>query len=232
MSVFRNVFLFLILATFGVLTFASEDLTLYAIHDLKFGWLFGLLLPKFLVVLSTLTLLTICWPSLKNIGNLKWLVSLIIIGLSSGLYLFFNVPYKADWAKKGTNLVNGGANPVEVFLQETQPEFEGLVCFSLPGCDHCKAAISKLELLGQRNPNLDLLVFVFSEDSTVVNSYKNQSVGSSLTYLAVPNPNESIRLNSGAFPCFFYFKNEKLIYRWFSTEFGYPAFDWVENRLQ
>ncbi|HAP70607.1 MAG TPA: hypothetical protein DCR04_12935 [Flavobacteriales bacterium] len=232
MSFLRTVFLILLIGVLGVIIIGSESMTHLVISKYQLGWMVGLLLPKVLLLLASLALLIVCWPSLKKLENLKWVPSFLIIGLPIGLYLLVNVPYVNDWTKTGTELVGEGSNSIEVFLQETQPEFEGLICFALPGCEYCDLAISKLELLHHRNPNLDVLVFVFTKDSAVVNSYKNQSVGSSLTYLPVPNPNESIQLNNGNFPSFFYFKNGKLRYRWFSGEFGYPAFDWVESRLQ
>ena len=232
MSIIRKVVLLLLIAGLGTIVIGSEFLTLFVISELGLGWMIGLLLPKALLLLASIAFLIGCWSSLKTLGNLKWVPSFLIIGLPIGFYLLVNVPYIDDWTKTGTKLINEESNSIEIFLQETQPEFEGLICFALPGCEYCDLAIPKLELLHDRNPNIDLIVFVFSKDSTVLDSYKNQSVGSSLNYLAVPAPSESIQLNSGHFPSFFYFKNGKLTYRWLSGEFGYPAFDWVESGLQ
>ena len=232
MSRFRAVFLVFLTMVMCVVIFGSAYIIQFAIAELNFGWMTSFLLPKALLLLAALAFLISCLKSLKKAGSLKWLVGFCILGLPIGTYLMVNIPYVDDWVKHGKELRAENQNPIEAYLKNTQPEFDGLICFFLPGCPHCENAISKLELLHQRQPDLDLVIFVFSEDSAIVNAYTEPPNASDLTYVSVPDPNESFKLNQGIFPSFFYCRDGSLIYRWTNSEFGYPALDWIENRLQ
>ena len=232
MSLFRKLFLGFLVLAMVIIVVGSERITLFSISSLTFSWMAGLVIPKLALILLVFLSLLVSWKTLGNIGSLKWVLVLLIVGAPIGSYLLVNIPYVNEWTKHGTDLSNEELNPIEEYLRISNPDFDGLICFYLPGCPHCEEAKAKLEVLHQRQPNLDLLIFVFTEDSALVDSYKHKAVGGTLNYLPVPNPNECLKLNRGKFPSFFYFKDGILKHRWFSSQFGYPALDWVESRLE
>lgn len=84
----------------------------------------------------------------------------------------------------------------------------------------------------KRVPELDVIVFVFTEDSSSVQAFKKDTGVDELSFLAVPKPKVSIELCLGKFPTFLYFKNGKVVHRWFNAQFGYPALDWIESGLE
>lgn len=231
MNAVNKIVLTVIVLLLSVLVLRSEQITFYAIDHLGLGWMVSFLLPKIGLILCVALMIGVSWSTLKKLGVGKWIASFFIIGLPITAYLVVNIPYTDDWKKNGTALEPGEGAAIVEFLSTTRPGFDGLVCFSLPGCPHCEEAKIKLEKLQKRAPELDLLVFVFAEDSTAIPGPDSDEVGSSLTHLLVPSPSESIMLNQGRFPCFFYYRNGKLVHRWFSGQFGYPAYDWVENGL-
>lgn len=211
----------------------SSDATSYLIAELRIGWMTGFLFPRVAVVICSL-LLSLSVVSTINLSSiLKWVLGTVVFGLGVGGYLLVNLPYVNDWMRIGATLdQNEPLNPVELYLQESYPNFDGLVMFSLPGCPYCEEAIGNLEVLHRRVPDRDLLVLVFVKDSTSLANYKREFSTSALAFEFLPEPKVSVALNRGQFPGFFYIKDGRMIHRWFSGQFGYPAYDWVENGLE
>ena len=190
------------------------------------------LFPKVLLIILTAVLSWIVWPAFHTWKRLQPLGALLIFSLAIGCYLIVNPPY-IEWNKKGTDMTAALlGNPVAQYLHKNEPSFDGIICLALPGCPHCEVAIPKLALMQQRKPDLDVMVFVFTEDDAQVANFQKDCGVESLPFKAVPDPNNSIELCQGKFPTFLYFKDGKVVHRWFNWEFGYRAFDWVEAGLE
>jgi glutaredoxin len=228
----RIIFAIVVAGLILLLTIYSSDLTRWAITDVSTGWMTGFLTPRISVTICSLVLSILIASRLNFSKVVKWAVGILVFGIGIGGYLLVNLPYINDWMKYGVTLdSNDSLNPVEVYLEDSYSDFDGLVMFSLPGCPYCEDAIANLELVHRRAPERDLLILVFVEDSAALANYKNEFSSSDLTFEAVPEPKVSVSLNRGQFPGFFYVKNGRMIHRWFSGQFGYPAYDWVENGL-
>lgn len=211
----------------GLITFKSGPMLDMGLTNLGLGWMASYLLPRMSVLVLTILLALLLWPATKAL-KFRILLTILVLGIGIGGYLIVNPPY-IRWTKQGTDMTaEVGGHPIEAYLNEHHPGFDGVICLALPGCPHCKTAIPKLALMQQRVPDIDLFVFVFTEDSAKVTSFKQYAGVDHLPYVAVPEPKQSIRLSRGRFPAFLYFKDGKVVYRWSNNQFGYPAFDWVE----
>ena len=231
MKSLRIVIALLLAVGLGFVTLGSDYLIHLGIANWNFGWMASYLFPKGLLLVLTVALIAIVLPMLRLSNVYKFLIGFLILGLSVGGYLIVNPPY-IEWTKTGMNLTDETSGiPIEDYLNQNQADFDGLVCLALPGCPHCEVAISKLALMKKRVPKLDVLVFVFTEDSASVVSFQKKTGVDELPFVMVPDPATSSELCQGAFPAFLYFKNGKIVHRWFNPEFGYPALDWVEAGL-
>lgn len=214
-----------------LIIFRSDLLIQYGIVELAWSWMNSYLLPKGLLLILSAVLTWAVWPVFSSWKRFQFLGLLLVFGIAIGGYLLVNPPY-IEWIKQGTDMTAElSGNPVEKYLNQNQPDFDGIICLALPGCPHCEVAISKLALMQKRVPEMDVMVFVFTEDSTKVNSFQKDTGVETLPFQAVPDPDDSIELCKGKFPTFLYFKNGKVIHRWFNWQFGYPAIDWVEAGL-
>lgn len=232
MKLIRRTLAVLLIVGICLAIFRSEYLIQYGVVQLNWGWMSSYLFPKGLLLVLTSLFVWMVSNKLSPSGWFRFFSVLILFGISVGGYLLVNKPY-IEWVKKGTDMTTELAgNPVEIYLGHNQPDFEGVVCLALPGCPHCEVAIPKLAMMQNRVPKLDVMVFIFTEDSLEVSSFRNDVGVHQFPFDIVPDADNSIELCRGRFPTFLYVRNGKVIHRWFSSEFGYPAFDWVENRLQ
>lgn len=190
-------------------------------------------LPIIIVFLITASLIWLLLPLLKTIGRYKGLVVLVVVAIAFGAYFLVNRTSVGDWITRGTDMSSfSGSEPVQLYLNAQHPAFSGVFCFAMPGCSHCELAIPRLGVLKDRNPDMDVMVFVFSTDTAEFEGFKQLADVGNVTYAMVPDPKASIVLCEGSFPTFFYFENGKIAYRWFNNEFGPPALDWVERAFR
>ena len=210
----------------------SDNLIQHGIAEFGWGWMNSYLFPKGLLLVLSAILVYAIWPVFDSWKRLRFLGALLIFGVTIGGYLIVNTPY-IEWNKKGTDMTAKlAANPVEVYLNQNQSKFDGIVCLALPGCPHCEVVVPKLALMQKRVSQLDVIVFVFSEDSSEVKSFQKDTGIDKIPIELIPDPKNSIDLCEGQFPTLLYFKDGKVVHRWFNSQFGYPAFDWVESGLQ
>ncbi|MCF8465082.1 MAG: hypothetical protein K9G41_09580 [Flavobacteriales bacterium] len=222
----------LLVVCLGIITFKSDYLIQLGLVSLNFGWMLSYLFPKVLVLTIASVLIAVVWPMIRLSGGYRFLIGFLILGLSAGGYLLVNIPY-VEWGKTGTDMTDEMAgNPIESYLNLNHPGFDGVVCLALPSCSHCEVAVPKLALVKKRVPDLDVLVFVFTDDSSRVGSFQKNTGVENLPFVLAPDPANSSVLCQGSFPGFLYFKNGKVVHRWFNSEFGYAALDWVESGLQ
>ncbi len=232
MRIFRLFISFLAVGCIAAISFRSEMLSNYSLEALGFGWMNSYLFPRLLLILFTSVLIAAIFPSLKLPKVRKTVVGVLIGVVCVGGYLAINPPYVNDWFRTGTDMLGvADENPIGNFLNR-ETNFDGLVCLALPDCPYCVEAIPNLEMLQERNPNVEIVVFVFAKDSTGVQSFNRHIGETDIPIYLVPSPKESIELCGGQFPTYLYFRNGKIIHRWFNSEFGYPALDWIESGLQ
>lgn len=233
MGLKRVMALLLTATVVGLVIVYSEVMSRFGLMDLHLSWTISYLTPILLLFVSSIGMAVACFPLLKWMKKLKFLGVLVIIGVCIGAYAFVNIPYVDDWMAYGSDMPAAeDGNPIEVFLNGTRPGFDGIVSLVLPGCPYCEMALSKLATMQQRNPDLDQAIFVFADDSSEFDSYVKGVKVTVLPFYLVPDVDRSIALCKGRFPTFLYFKNGRFVHRWTNSQFGYPAMDRVESRLQ
>ncbi|MCB9185765.1 MAG: hypothetical protein H6601_03380 [Flavobacteriales bacterium] len=232
MKSIRILIALLIVLVIGAIALNSDAITLYFLEALQFSWTMSNLLPRVFVIMSTAAILILLLPLLNLSKLTKAVVGFLISAICIGGYLSINLPYIDDWVRGGESLKGKlEGNQIELYLNSAQPNYDGLVFMALPNCPYCFQAFPKLEMLKHRDPNLDVSVFVSARDSAGLNFF-NEHIGSTtIPVYLIDDRDQATALSNGKFPTFLYFKEGKVVYRWSNNQFGNPALDWVENRL-
>lgn len=233
MKTIRLLIALLLIAAISLITVNSGAITLYLLQKVQLSWMASYLFPRGLVVLTTGSLLCVVLPILSLPKLAKIGIGILISVICVGGYLAINLPYIDDWVRGGESLTGEyDGNQIELFLNSTQPNYDGLIFMALPNCPYCFEAYPKLELLKQRDARLDVSVFVSARDTSGMNFFI-EHVGSNdvIPVYLMDNREQATALSQGKFPTFLYFKDGKVVYRWSNNQFGFPALDWVENRL-
>jgi hypothetical protein len=217
----------------ALLILNAQRISGLAIEDGRLTWMVSSIVPLVIISLLTAALLGLVFPLFTAIGRHKALLVVFVLAITYGGYFLVNRTSVGDWVGTGTDMSPlTGSGPVQLYLNSEHPSFNGVFCFAMPGCSHCEVAIPRLGILKDRNPGMDVMVFVFSTDTAEFEGFKQLSGVTNVTYAMVPDPMASIALCEGSFPTFFYFENGKIVYRWFNNEFGNPALDRVERTFR
>lgn len=221
------------LVLIALLVLKAQYVTQLAIGDGRLGWFSSFLLPLGLMSLLLVLLLGLLLPLFNQVKHFKGPIAFGVLLLAFGVYFLINRSSPDDWIATGTDMSTlTEPNPVQDFLNTDHPGFNGLFCFAMPGCSHCEMAVPRLSILKNRNPEMDVMIFVFSTDSAEFDGFKELTGLTNVPYTMVPDPMASIALCEGSFPSFFYYKEGRIAYRWFSEQFGYPALDRVERTFR
>jgi len=204
----------------------------FGMDSLGLGWTASFVAPRLLMLLLTALLVSVFWNAAQVGSRMKVVLSILLFSACVGGYLAVNLPYKVDWSRTGTDM--GGkldGNPIELMLNESQPDFNGLVMLALPNCPYCFEALPKVRAIKQRQPDIDIAVFVFARDSGRMEFFKEHIGSVDFPVYLITDRGFSKEICGGMFPAFLYYKNGKVVHNWAYNEFGYPALDWVEDRL-
>lgn len=225
----------IIITAVALVTVQSQVILDFALNPFNWGWMTSYLFPRVLIILLGVCLAIIS-TSIVNGGNLLKLgLGALVVGICIGGYLMVNLPYVDDWSRTGSELSEAdlaSTGSIEDFLNDRFNGYEGLACLALPDCPHCISSIPKLEKLQNRVSELNVCVLVFADDSTGTERFSDHVGPTQIPIFLAPNPKESYALSRGRFPSFLYLKNGKVVHRWRNGQFGYPAMDWVESKLQ
>ena len=232
MKAFRILVSSLLFVIIAFVAFRSNSVMEYALDTLQAGWMTSYLLPRLLVIFLSILSLVFLLPVLTFSRIGKVVISLLILTACVGGYFALNLPYVNDLYRAGEDISESNDSTViESTLSKSTP-YEGLVCLVLPNCPYCVRSIAKLERIQNRTINLGVTVFVQSKDSLGVQHFQNHVGQTDVPIFITPEPKESAQLAKGRFPTFVYVKNGKVVYRWNNSQFGYPALDWVESKLE
>jgi thiol-disulfide isomerase/thioredoxin len=216
-----------------LLTLNSEQLTATALEAWQFGWMDAFLLPRILLLVLTIAMLVALLPILNIPRVRKWLLGIVIITASVGGYLAVNLPYIDDWSREGETLDSSlDGNQIETQLNSIQPDYDGLVFLVLPNCPYCFDAFPNVVRLKERNPDLDVSIFVSAMDSSKFRFFTEHIPDTDLPIHMISDHKEATALSNGKFPTFLYFRDGRVFYRWSNNQFGYPALDWIESGLE
>lgn len=222
----------LLLLLMAALALYAAELTAMIAASEPFSWMFSYIAPRLVFLLLSVGWLTVFLSLISLNTKAKTGIGVLCIGAAIGGFLIMNPPYIADWQKYGQDLTGiYNDNDVEHALQTSEPDFDGLVMLALPNCPYCFMAYPQLERLKHRDHELDVAVFVSAKDSFGVHFFEEKIGKSEIPVYLLSDRDQATELSNGKFPTFLYLKDGKLIHRWSSDQFGYPALDWIEDRL-
>lgn len=223
-----------VVSAIALITIQSQVISDFTLSTFNWGWMASYLFPRVLTIALGVWLALISISFINGGKLLKLGLGTLVVGLCIGGYLMINLPYLDDWNRTGSELSEeelGSTGYVEDFLNNQFNNYEGIVCLALPDCPHCISSMPKLEKLQSRVNDLNVSVLVFADDSTGLQRFSGHVGPTGIPVFLAPNPKESYVLSRGRFPSFLYLRNGKIVHRWRNGQFGYPAMDWVESKL-
>ncbi|NQY11670.1 MAG: hypothetical protein HRT71_19400 [Flavobacteriales bacterium] len=228
-----SVFL-IVVATVGISIFSSS-ISNISIDELGVSWTFSFLLPRLLILATSIALAINCWQLLnKKKKAIKISATIVAALLFPGIQFALNPIYEGDLSKTDRFITEDlyKENSITSWINESDKNFNGLVCIASPTCPHCMVAVSKLSRSLARTPDKKHIVFMFAKDEERIESFKKAINVDNINFELMPDQQGMLELCGGAFPTFLYFKENRFVHRWSNNNFGYSAFDWVENDLE
>ena len=195
------------------------------------GWFASFLIPQVIYLIGAIVLAYLAFTINFSKLMFRVLAFVLVLAITVLGYGVIHPPFQDDWLLGGdTAEKDRNINPIERYLSaEKDKQFTGLACLALAGCDYCINTIDDLMLIKQRQPDLDMAIFVFAVDSSEVMAIQNQVEGSDIWVTEAPEPDTTYRITYGNFPTLLLIKNAEVEHRWFYNQFGYQAKDMVES---
>ncbi len=224
--------LFVAILTNLTIIICSDHISNFLI-ELDIGWTQSRLLP--IIAVIGLTIFSSTYLLFK-INFSKWLrmISAILLCLTSLLFEFYCNPiYIEDYRSEGLEIKQDekyNNHEVAKLIAKTNSNYTGLMCIVSKDCGFCHALAPKLETLVNRS-KVDVIVIIASSEQDDIDYFKGETDAYSPDYLISGSFKGVLEICDGSFPTIFYMKQGRIIYKWNNNQFGYPAFDWVENGL-
>ena len=225
-----RIILSLILTLIGVLTIALGNGVFHYCVSAGYSWTFSALSSWIIIFICSALIL---WITLR--AKEKKLLFIIVgitlsIAMIAGNFIVRPI-YQGDYTKKGQTVSISENSLLSIVLEKT-PNYNGLICIASPTCPFCKeAAETRLKVMKERNPKLQIGIALFTSDSSNIERFQSETETENLDYYLSPDEKGTIDLCHGAFPTFIYIKDKKILQIWTNGEMGYPALDWIENGL-
>ena len=188
--------------------------------DSGFSWTLSKISPY---VILGITGFIIGFLLFKATRNLKKLLRFLVIPISvvAGFAIGFALHpiYAGDYNRSGKIPA----------AQTTLADAKGdLVMVALPDCPFCHGAVSLLNKLQERNPQLKISILVTGKDPQTLLSFRNEA--DKRIIIRHPKNQEKLLAVSGYhFPTFLQVKNGKVMEVWTNEELGFPALDHLES---
>lgn len=146
------------------------------------------------------------------------ILRLILLPIPFGIYFYFAPIYQGDFS-----------NSFQEIKAELNDPFmdKELALVAIAGCPFCYEAIDQLSILSERNKDLALTFYVYTDDSTNLDWYKEKG-GNWLKIEQIPLSNSRIpEITHGSYPTFV-FKTGNELKIWSNDSFGVRAKDFIE----
>ena len=225
-----RIILSLVLTLIGVLTIALGNGVFHYCISAGYSWTFSALSSWIIIFICTVLIL---WITIRS--KERRLLHIIIgaslsIGMLVGNFIVRPI-FQGDYTKKGQTVTISENSLLSIVLEKNS-NYDGLICIASPSCPFCKeAAETRLRIMKERNPKLQIGIALFTSDSSHIEQFQSETETENLDYYLSPDEKGTIDLCHGAFPTFIYIKDKKILQIWTNGEMGYPALDWIENGL-
>lgn len=146
------------------------------------------------------------------------ILRLVLLPIPFGIYFYFSPIYQGDFSNSYEELNTESSDP---FVDKE------LSLVAIAGCPFCYEAIDQLSTLDQRNKDLEITFYVYTDDSTNLDWYKEKG-GDWLKVEQIPLSNKRIsEISHGSYPTFV-FRTGNDLKTWSNDSFGVRAKDYVE----
>jgi hypothetical protein len=212
----------------GLITAVFHGFVFNVALSIGLSWTFAYVLPWIIVVLTSFAAAYGVYTSFKNRSKI-WL-PIVLFAVNPATHFVFNPVYEGDFKKNGRE-VNLKENLILSDVLRHKADFEGLVCVASPSCPYCIEAVKmKIRHLYQRG-KIDILVFLGFGNDDIVKQFRVDTDAHELPIIINSNPALGIDIEESVIPVFIYIREQKIIHIWRNDQLGFPALDWIENRL-
>lgn len=176
-----------------------------------FSWTLAKVLPYLIMVIIGIAFMVI-------FKKRSIILRLLLLPIPFAVYFIFSPIYQGDFS-----------NSFEEVSTESSDPFadKGLSLVAIAGCPFCYEAIDQLATLSERNPDLSITFYVYTDDSTNLEWYKEKG-GDWLSVKQIPLSNSRIsEITKGSYPTFL-FRTGSELKTWSNDSFGVRAKDYVE----
>ena len=179
--------------------------------NMGFSWTMAKVSPYVLMVVIGIILMAI-------FKKRSIILRLLLLPIPFGVYFYFSPIYQGDFSNSFE----------EIKLAESDPFVDQeLSLVAIAGCPYCYEAIDQLSILKERNSNLGITFYVYTNDSTNLDWYKEKG-GDWLSVKQIPLSNSRIsEITNGSYPTFI-FRTGSELKTWSNDSFGVRAKDYVE----
>lgn len=193
-----------------------------------FSWVVAYLTPWIVVVLSSIAAAYIVFKRTNQLRRL-WL-PVVVFAVIPAFHFVLNPVYQGDFNKIGRE-IELEENLILGDVLNFNSDFDGIVCVASPSCQYCIEAVrTKIRHLHQRG-KIDVLVFLGFGNDTILNQFRVDANAFELPIVLNSNPALGIDIDESVIPVFMYIREQKIIHIWRNDQLGFPALDWIENKL-
>jgi hypothetical protein len=201
----------------------------FCIEQNLLSWTLSMTVIKLIILISCIVLFVF---SVLEKNKKIWIpIGIVSVAALQGLAFYKSPIYEGEFSSKKTKYTanQDDKNSVLINLFKTEPAFDGLFVIVNPECEHCYRAGKTIQMIKKRNPNLAISILVFTKQTKEIEHYQKMAGTQGIKHYLAENELDVFRLNLGAFPCFFYLKNQKVQDRWMPEEFNAMAIDELET---
>lgn len=189
--------------------------------DMGLSWTNSKILPYGLTLIAIIILAIQTGLVFQKLE--KWknhLLKTVILLALSGLSFALNPIYEGDFSHEQQSI---SKTPSELSLNK------GLTMLALPNCRFCKERIPTLNLLQNRNSNLQLQIILLNSSEEATQFYQNRLLPD-IKVLTAQNTDDLAEIAMGKFPYFLFVDHNEQVFGWANSGFGTIALDWIENK--
>lgn len=236
MKIASYLFGFILLTGLAVIIpFYFEEVLYFTVENLGLGWTMTTILIRLVVILLFAGALKSLFKIFEKTRPMKnWLI--FVIALVPGFFISFAISpiYDIDYGSWGDDLELPPVDRLAVATNNTYAHNgeTQLVAFLDVGCDHCRIAAQKLDILHVQNPDLPIHLF-FADEEEDVNYFLEKNEVEHLTFHYMLSQMSFITFAGYEFPSIFVIDGEgKTLYHWIGETMNYTAMDYLSDLEQ
>ena len=218
-----------------LLSFSYEESIYFTVENIGIGWTVTSILIRFIVIVLFAFALKSLFQIFKATEKLKnWII--FVIAMVPGFFISFAVSpiYDIDYGMIGDDLELPPVDRLALVTNNTYAHNgeTQVVAFLDVGCDHCRIAVQKLDILQEQNPELPIHL-LFADEEKDVDYFLEKNKVESLTHHFMNSQMSFVTYAGYEFPSIFVIDGEgETLHHWIGETMNYTAMDYLSDLEQ